>query len=89
MQNGIPEYDLGDMSDKDKLRNQIRAVLYITYQQGLNILWESEFFMTGGASVETGEHLSVRESVKKNLVLNWRWKLVTSNFTTNSEFMIS
>ena len=38
MQNGIQEYDLGDISYKGKLRNQIWAILYTVYLQGLDIL---------------------------------------------------
>ena len=33
MGNRKPEYDLGDMSYKGKLRNQVLTILYIVYLQ--------------------------------------------------------
>ena len=54
MGNRKPEYDLGDMSYKGKLRNQVLTILYIVYLQ--DTLWDTKRFITKGAKVETGEH---------------------------------
>lgn len=51
MGNRKSEYDLGDVSYKGKLRNQVLTILYIVYLQ--DILWDTELFITGGAKVET------------------------------------
>lgn len=40
-------YDLGDVSYKGKLRNQVLTILYIVYLQ--DILWDTELFITRGA----------------------------------------
>lgn len=49
--------NLGKMSYKHKLRNQIWATFFTVYIPGLNIMWGTEFFMTGDTEEEAGEHL--------------------------------